>query len=91
MTFCVKKVAHQYQCPDAMSLCSKLKAAGQTANPVEVAEAVVAALAKSSIVSKVEVVKPGFMNIFLDSRWVWLLDCCWILVVYPPRQSITLF
>merc|ERR1712038_595010 len=47
-----------------------LKAQGQKSNPREVATAVVAKVASSSIVDRLEVAGPGFVNIFLSKKFV---------------------
>lgn len=70
VTFCTKKVAHQYQCADAMSLCAKLKAGGIVQKPMEVAQSIVNNLPPSPLVSKVEASAPGFLNITLDPRYL---------------------
>ena len=59
-----------YQYNGAMAISGLLKAQGQKSNPREVATAVVAKVASSSIVDRLEVAGPGFVNIFLSTSYV---------------------
>jgi arginyl-tRNA synthetase len=65
-----KQFNHHYQCNDAMAVFKQLKALGvAAASPLAVAEAVVAATSKSALIGKLEVSRPGFINVFLSSRY----------------------
>ena len=59
-----------YQYNGAMAISGLLKAQGQKSNPREVATAVVAKVASSPIVDRLEVAGPGFVNIFLSKKFV---------------------
>jgi arginyl-tRNA synthetase len=63
-----RKFPHHYQCADALGLLGKLKAAGTPVTPQAAAERIVAAAPASVLVGKLEVVRNGFINIYLDNR-----------------------
>jgi len=66
-----RQFLHQYQCNDAMAVFKTLKTLGvPAASPFAVAEAVAAAVPKSALVGRLEVAKAGFINIYLDSRYL---------------------
>ena len=59
-----------YQYNGAMAVAGLLKAQGVKSNPREVATTVVACVASSPLVDRLEVAGPGFVNIFLSKAWV---------------------
>jgi len=59
-----------YQYNGAMAINGLLKGQGVKSNPKEVALAVVAKIAACPMVERLEVAGPGFVNIFLNKKWV---------------------
>jgi arginyl-tRNA synthetase len=59
------KVA-DYQCNSAMAISQTLKAKGEKANPVEVAQKIVSSLPTNDLINKVEISGPGFINIYIS-------------------------
>merc|ERR1719342_496409 len=59
-----------YQFNGAMTINGLLKAKGQKTNPKEVATKIVAQIPSSDLIEKLEVVGPGFVNIFLSRSFV---------------------
>lgn len=55
-----------YQCNSAMALSQLLKQKGQTLSPRDIATRILNAVEPSTVVSKLEIAGPGFINIFLN-------------------------
>lgn len=55
-----------YQCNSAMALSQLLKQKGQTVSPRDIATRILNAVKPSTVVSKLEIAGPGFINIFLN-------------------------
>jgi arginyl-tRNA synthetase len=71
LTPSVQEAFGDYQCNAAMGITKRLKSIGLGLTPRAVAEKIVACLpANSSIIEKVEVSGPGFINIFLSRSFV---------------------
>lgn len=75
-----------YQCNSAMSIANAFKDSGIKKNPREVGATIVAKLEPSPVVAKVDVAGPGFINIFLDKKYV-AESICSVLKdgVKPPK------
>lgn len=58
-----------YQCSSAMAICQKLKQQNVKMPSQEVAKKIIESLPHSSIVDKVEVAGPGFINIFITKEY----------------------
>ncbi|CAK9796524.1 Arginine--tRNA ligase, cytoplasmic [Anthophora plagiata] len=54
-----------YQCNSAMPLCQQLSSSGIRKKPKEIANDIVSKVEESSLISKLEVANPGFINIHL--------------------------
>ncbi|CAN0412571.1 unnamed protein product [Lampetra fluviatilis] len=59
-----------YQCNSAMAIAQLLKAKGQKVSPKDVGAAIVSHLPASDLVERVEVVGPGFINVYLDTAFL---------------------
>nr|XP_032836785.1 arginine--tRNA ligase, cytoplasmic [Petromyzon marinus] len=59
-----------YQCNSAMAIAQLLKAKGQKVSPKDVGAAIVSHLPASDLVEHVEVVGPGFINVYLDTAFL---------------------
>ena len=58
-----------YQCNSVMSILQAMKAKNIKANPQEIAKNICLNLEENSLIEKVEVAGPGFINIFLAKKF----------------------
>lgn len=77
-----RKYPHHYQCADALGLLGALKAAGAVEGAQQAAERIAAAAPASALINKLEVVRSGFINIYLDNRCD---ESCFETVTSPMR------
>ena len=68
---CLQPKFGDYQCNNAMGLHGRMKGQeGAPKNPRAVAEAILAALPPSSLISETSLAGPGFINVRISSEWL---------------------
>lgn len=71
VTACNQPKFGDYQCNNAMALFGRLKGTdGAPKNPRAVADAILAALPETSMVSETSLAGPGFINVRIDKEWL---------------------